>query len=105
MPQRFDHAFCSIERADLGQDVGRVSPLTPTCFEPAVFFAESQHRVQEAFFSGEGHQTRPKFTQDRLIKSRISQFQTQGILPVEPTAHRISSLPIGQILHQLEDAD
>lgn len=70
-----------------------------------MFFAECQHRFQEAFFSSEGHQARSKFTQDCVIKSGISQLQVQGILPVEPTLHGISSLPIGQILHKLYDGD
>ena len=77
----------------------------PWAVPPALFFAECQHRFQEAFFSREGHQTRPKFAQDGVIKSRIRQFQTQSILPVEPTAHRKSLLPIGQVLHELEDGD
>ena len=36
MTERFYHAFCSIERANLGQDMGRVVPLTPTggCRQP-----------------------------------------------------------------------
>jgi hypothetical protein len=40
-----------------------------------------------------------------VVKSHIGQFQTQSILPVQSTAHRIGSLTIGQILPELEDGD
>ena len=43
--------------------------------------------------------------QHRVIESRISQFQAQGVLPVDPTPNGVSGLPIGQILGELQDRD
>ena len=43
--------------------------------------------------------------QHRVIKSWISQFQAQGVLPIDPTPYGVSSLPIGQILDELQDRD
>jgi hypothetical protein len=40
-----------------------------------------------------------------VIESRISEFQAQGVLPVDPTPYGISGLPIGQILGELQDRD
>src|SRR5262249_9090718 len=52
---------------------------------------------------GESHQAGPKLTQNRVIEARISQFQAEGIFPIQATAHRISCLPVGEILHKLEN--
>src|ERR1700712_1191789 len=42
-------------------------------------------------------------SQHRMIESRISEFQAQGVLPVDPTPYGVSSLPIGQILGELQN--
>ena len=76
-----------------------------TPFEPATFLAQIYYRLQEAFFGSESYQPRPKLTLDCVIKSRIGQLQAEGILPVQPTAHGIGSLPIRQIFHKLENGD
>jgi hypothetical protein len=74
MNQRFHDTFGSVEGANLSQDMSRIRPLTPTGFEPSMFFAKSQHSFQEAFFCAMSHQTSTKLTQDAVIKSRISQL-------------------------------
>jgi hypothetical protein len=43
--------------------------------------------------------------QHRVIESRISKFQAQGVLPVDPAPYGVSGLPIGQILDELSDRD
>jgi hypothetical protein len=44
-------------------------------------------------------------SQHCVIESRISEFQAQGVLPVDPTPYGVSGLPIGQILGELQDRD
>ena len=40
-----------------------------------------------------------------MIESRISEFQAQGVLPVDPTPYGVSSLPISQILGEPQNCD
>ena len=41
--QGFDHAFCSAERANPGQDMGRVGALLSMSFEPTLLLTHSPH--------------------------------------------------------------
>jgi HKD family nuclease len=45
----------------------------------------------------------PKFTQHRKVESRIRQFETQQILPVNARADRLRCLAIGQVLPKLHE--
>jgi DNA-binding transcriptional regulator YdaS (Cro superfamily) len=47
----------------------------------------------------------PEPGQHRMIESRIGQLQTQGVRPLDPTLHRISSLSITQVFRELQDRD
>lgn len=105
MTQRFHHTFGSIEGTNFCQYGGGVSSLPPPRFKPSLFFAQRYDGLQETFFSSERHQARPKLTQNGMIESHICQFEAQTLLPIEPTAHSIGSLPICEILQKLEDGD
>jgi hypothetical protein len=50
-------------------------------------------------------ETSAKFGEHRAIKSGVRKFQAQQIFPVEPSAHRICCLLIGQVLHKLHHGD
>ena len=57
---------------------------------------EGEHRVQEHLFAVSSNQTRAEFGQDRMVKARVGEFQTEGILEVDPAAYCIGSLPVGK---------
>jgi hypothetical protein len=47
------------------------------------------------------HKTRPKFTEHCMITPYVSQLETQEVFPVNPTAHRIGCLTIGEVFSKL----
>jgi hypothetical protein len=101
--QRFSHTFSSIEGTDLREYMSGVRSLPSSRFEPPLFFAQHHDGFQETLFNSERHQAGTKLTQNGMIESRISQFEAQALLPIEPTAHGIGCLPIREILQKRED--
>ena len=58
--------------------------------------------VKEPFFGLTGHQPLSKFREDATVKPGVGQLQTQQILPVNPTAHGIGRLAVGEIFGELQ---
>lgn len=50
-----------------------------------------------------GDQAGAELTEDRGIKASITQLQSQGVLPIDATAHRLGGLSIRESLQKLED--
>ncbi len=40
-----------------------------------------------------------------MVEARIAELKAEGILPIQPAAHRIRRLPIRQPLHELQHRD
>jgi hypothetical protein len=40
-----------------------------------------------------------------VVKARVGEVQTEGVLEVDPTAHRIGGLPIGKAFSKLHQRD
>jgi len=49
------------------------------------------------------NQTITKAGQNRVIETRIAQFKTQKVLPVNPSAHGFSGIPVGKTFGELHD--
>ena len=62
-----------------------------------------QQRVQHHLFQAAAGDTGPELAQDRVVEARIRQAKAQRVLPVDPGAHRLGGLPVGQVLRHLED--
>jgi hypothetical protein len=75
---------------------------TPTGLDQAPLSQVPQQCVEQEPFSLAFNQTRAKLAQDCVVEARIGQRQAECILPVDPSAHRVSGLPIGQALHVLQ---
>src|SRR5512146_269950 len=53
-----------------------------------------QHLLKKLLLDTSPNQPLSNFTQHPVMKSGVSQFQTQQVLPVDPGAHRIRCLPV-----------
>ena len=102
-PEGFCHEFEPVQHADRGEHVRRVGALLAPGGEQAQRTAALQQLVQEQLFGAARQQAVPKFTQDRKVKPRIRQLETQQILPVDARADRLRRLAIGEVLPKLHD--
>jgi hypothetical protein len=67
-----------------------------------MFLAQSKQGIQKEVLCSSLNEAGTKLTQPAFVKARVSQLQPQKILPINATAHSLSSLPVGQLLHELE---
>src|SRR2546421_1214929 len=104
-PHGFTHTHESIDGANLGQDVGGISALLLPLLEPAALFEQGQHGIKQHLLRSPLDQTRAKVRQDAKVKAGVDQFQTQSILQVDPPAHCVRGLSIGQSLDELYDCN
>jgi hypothetical protein len=49
--------------------------------------------------------SRAEFAQHRGVEACVVQLQAQGILPVDPRAHRVGGLVVGEVLGELQERD
>ncbi len=83
----------------------RVAALTLTFLEPASFFEQSQHGIQQHLFGSPLNEAFAKVREQGKVEPRISQFQSQSILPIDAPSHRIRRLSIREFFHELHDGD
>ena len=50
-------------------------------------------------------QARAELREDREVEARVGQFEPEGVLPVDPTAHRVGGLAVGEALFELHHGD
>ncbi len=82
--------------------VGALSLALP---EPAAFFEQGEHGIQQQVFGSPVYQTLTKARQDRKIKAGISQLQAKGILQINTTTNGLCGLSIGQPFDELHNRD
>jgi hypothetical protein len=71
-----------------------VGPLASAGFEPLAFAADVQDGIEQALFGGPYDQTGAKLASNRAVEAGVSEFSTEGILPIDPTAHGLGRLAI-----------
>src|SRR5690242_12400282 len=64
-----------------------------------------EHPVQQELVGVSRDQTLSELTEDGEIEPFVSQFQGEGIFPVNAGTHRLGRLSIRQILDELHDGD
>ena len=97
----FQHTFQAMERTDGSQDMGRIGPLGATGFAPAPCFAGRQEGIEESLAGLMGEQTAAKIVQQGEVEAWVSQFETQGVLPIHTAADGIGGLAVGEPLDAL----
>jgi hypothetical protein len=105
LPHRLADTFQPVEGAHRRQYVGRVGTLAPASFEQTDGFEAGYHSVKQLHLRSTLHESRAKLTQYRGIKTRISEFKTECVLPVNPTAHGGGGLFVREAFGELEDQD
>ncbi len=85
--------------------MGRISALFATRLEPALRLALLQQPLEEPLTGLMGYEAGAELTEDRGIKPGITQLQSQGVLPIDATAHRLGGLSVRESLQKLEDRD
>jgi hypothetical protein len=61
--------------------------------------------VQYALFSAPCQQTVPELAEHGKVEPRISQLQTEQVLPVDARPHRLSRLAVREVLPKLHQGD
>jgi hypothetical protein len=64
-----------------------------------------EHPIQESFFSFPAEQPGPELGQDAVVEAWVGELQAEGILPVDAASHGVGGLPIGEVLHELENGN
>ena len=68
--------------------------------------AESlQHAVEQELLGGTSNQSAPELREDGEVEPGVRQLQGERVLPVDPSAHGVGGLAIGEILQELHDCD
>jgi len=94
----FRHEFEPVEHPDRREHMRRVGAAVATGLEPPHGAAALQQLVEEELFGAPRQQAVPEFAQHRKVESRVSQLETQQILPVDARAHGLRRLAICQVL-------
>src|SRR4051812_28878772 len=102
---RLTDEFQTVEAADRGQDMSGVGALLATRLDQAALAQVLQHDLEQVLIASSGKQTGSELAQHGEVEARIAKLQAEGILQVDPTAHRLGRLPIGQVLEELKDGD
>jgi hypothetical protein len=100
---RLGHELNPIQRADGGQHVRRVRPLTPPDLEQPTVTGAVDQQVEQSSLGPAEQQAGAEFAEDGVIEARIGQLQGQRVLPVDPPTHGVGRRTVGQVLGELEN--
>jgi hypothetical protein len=95
----------AVHRTHRREHMSGIGALPTSGLDYAEFGEPGQQQVQNLLFQSMIDQPLPEPGQHRVIEPRISQLQTQGVLPVDSTPYGVRGLPIGQVLSELQDRD
>ena len=104
-PHRLPGQLQPVQLPDPGQHVRGIGPLPHPGFYQAGLLQPGQQQIQQQLLPPAGHQPGPELAQHGKIEPRIGQLQAQAVLPVDPAPHRISRLPVRQVLSELQRRD
>src|SRR6266487_947925 len=83
--------------------MGRIGTLASASLQPAFLPKQREHFRKQELFCMVFNQTSTKFGEDRGVKARIGEIQTQEIFPIDPSSYCICGLPIREVLYTLHD--
>lgn len=93
----------AVERPQGSQDMRRTGPLASSRPRQAVRHARVEQGVQQQVLRVPHDQGRPKVREDREVESRILQAQTEEVVPIDSSPHRVGRRAIGETLGELQD--
>jgi hypothetical protein len=103
--QGFAHTFDAIERADVGEYVGRISTLSPPSLPQPAGLESFQQGVEQLLLSLVEQNAVAKVVEQGVVKARVGQLEAEQVLPVEATSHIVGGLTIGEAFKLLEHED
>jgi hypothetical protein len=62
-----------------------------------------QHAIEQEWCGSTRYQPCSKLGEEAAMKTRIRQFQSERIVPVNPGSHGLSGLAITQVLEKLQN--
>jgi hypothetical protein len=79
------------------QSTRGVGALASAGFEPLACATAVQAGIEPALFGGPHDHTGAKLASNRAIETRVSALSTEGRRPIDPTAHGLGRLAIGDL--------
>ncbi len=102
---RLDHAGETIEAADRCQHVRRVSPLPSSRTNEVAGAGDLDDGVEEQVLGPARDEARPELAEDGGVEASVDERQGEHVLPVDPTAHGIGRLPVGEAFGELKQGN
>jgi hypothetical protein len=94
-----------VHHADGGNHVGGVGALAAPLLEEAPLAAGSEHSVEESVLRAVLEEAVSELDEDARVEAGISEVEPEEVLPIDPGAGGLGSLPVGEVLAELEDGD
>jgi hypothetical protein len=83
----------------------RIRSLMAATFEETSVGKVIEHGGEQAFFSRPSNQAGATFAQDGKVKTGVSQFEPECVLPVNTSAHGIGGLLVGEVLAEWHEGN
>jgi hypothetical protein len=81
--------------------MGRVGVLPATSVQELLLLAQRHERIEHLLFCASRNETAAEPAQNGGIEARVSQLQSQQVLPVNAAADRVGHPAVGQVLGKL----
>jgi hypothetical protein len=88
----FPDTLQAIDGTHARQYMRGVGALASTGFEPLAFATAVQDGIKQTLFGGPHDHTGTKRASDRTVEAGVSELSTEGIRPINPTAHGLGRL-------------
>src|ERR1039458_7716449 len=102
-PHRFPGQLQPVQVPYRGDHMGGIGAHLPARLDQPAGCQLLQQRVQHHLIQAAASDAGPELTQDRVVEPGIGQAKAESVFPVDPGAHRLGRLPVGQVLRHLED--
>ena len=103
MAQRLRGYLQSAHGAHRPKHVRRVTALPSTGLQQAARLGDGQDRIEEPALRAVCEEPRAELAEHGVIKADVGELQAEHVLPVDPGAHRVGGLPVGQPFHELQE--
>jgi len=103
--QRLGDQFQQVRIVHRGQHMGTVGALLAVRLYQAACLEAFEHCVQQEGFRLASQEACTEFGQDAEVEPGIRQLESEGILPVDPSAHGIGGLAVAEMLKELQHRD
>jgi hypothetical protein len=104
-PQGLPGQLQPVQVPDRSQHMGGVGPYPTPRLDQPLADQPFQQRIQRQPDQVLTHQPVTELAQHARVEPRVLQLHTDGVLPGDPVPDRLGSLPVGQVLRELQHRD